>query len=363
MPTEPSGVDVYSPKIRDSALARKFVSLGGTGYVAIGINVGSTPTDPDDGTLQLDVWFKDPLVDSGTNPYGTKILTVTEDSITRDDAGKFHVNMGPEVTGSRGLLTAIWTYQISGVSYMFTDHLQVLDQMPLYDTLSDQEKHTVEQVTWMFADLYDSAEGGPHFQDEFQSHWGYERIAQMMQIATMKMNFIGNFNNPPTTWTVGNASSSSSSSSDAFEVTRPDGSVILMYTNSSSSSRGGEVPANLNGLVVWGAYIECMRHFRDVYTEIPARPGMDAVYTDRRDYWSRWQTNLQQEEQQWRSAVKSAKLGLLGGMSKGSLLVAGGIYGGSAYGAFFRSGMYAAQTRAFRFYPAMPAMSWGAVAH
>ncbi len=38
----------------------------------------------------------------------------------------------------------------------------------------------------------------------------------------------------------------------------------------------------------------------------------------------------------------------------GSLIVEGGIYGG-----LFVSGMYAAQTRALRMYPAAPAISFG----
>jgi hypothetical protein len=104
-----------------------------------------------------------------------------------------------------------------------------------------------------------------------------------------------------------------------------------------------------------------MRHFRDTYTEIPNRPGMDVTYTDRRDYWSRWNQNLQQEEQQWRQAVKAAKMSMLS-LSRGSLLVAGGIYGGSALG-IFQAGTYAAQVRSWRFYPAAPAIAWGSTRH
>ena len=365
MPQEPSGVSIFSPKIRDEALVRKFVSQYGTGYVAISIQQGATPVDPDPDTLAVAIWWNDVLASpSATNPYGTQVLTVTADSLARDDVGKFHYNIGPAYTANRGLLTAIWTYQVNGVAFQFIDHLQVLDPMPLYDTLAPSEKYIVEQVTWMFGDLYDSTEGGPHLIEEFQTHWDYERIAQMMSIAVQKANFVGNYGNPPTTWSVGAAVQGSVIQGQ--QVTNrqvlPDGTINeVTYTTQSSTVGGGGIPSNFYGLIVWGTYIECLRHFRDSYTEIPQRPGMDVTYVDRTQYMQRWASNLQAEEQNYRQALTQAKLSLLS-LSRGSLLVAGGIWGGSALG-IFRSGTYAAQVRSWRMYPAAPAISWGATSH
>jgi hypothetical protein len=372
MPNESSGVSVWSPKIANEALVRKFVSLNGAGYVAISIQGSSSgkavAVDPDAGTLQLAVWFLDPLASPlPTNPYGNLVSTVTAADITKTGTGQYYYNLGPSVTANRGLITCVWTYQVNGVSFQFTDHLQVLDAMPLYDSLSDAEKATVEQVSWMFGDLYDSTEGGPHLIEEFQTHWNYERIAQMMSIAVMRMNFIGNFGNAPTTWAVGSASSSSGTEIAGNKVTNtqvlPDGTTntVTYYTASSSSgSSSSGVPSSMSGLVVLGTYLECMRHLRDSYTEIPQRPGMDVTYTDRSNYQQRWASNLSAELQDWQTSVKKAKMSMLG-MSRGSLLVAGGIYGGSA--GIFQSGTYAAQVRSWRFYPAAPAISWGATAH
>lgn len=367
MPNEPSGVSVWSPKIADEALVRKFLSLGGRGYVAISIQNGSTTVDPDAGTLALAIWFRDVVSAPGTtNPYGTQVATITADSITKTDVGKYYYDIGPQLTANRGLVTAVWTYQVDGTPFSFTDHLQILDAMPFYDSLDAQERSIVEQVTWMFGDLYDSTEGGPHLIEEFQSHWGYERIAQMMSIAVQKMNFMGNFGNAPTNWSVGNAGSSGYTvpgQQVTFTQTLPDGTVntTSYHTQSSSYSGGKGVPSTMYGLTIWGTYIECLRHFRDSYTELPARPGMDAVYTDRRDYWQRWQSNLQAEEANYRQAVIQAKMSQLQ-MSRGSLLVAGGIYGGSSLGVF-QAGTYASQVRSFRFYPAAPAINFGATSH
>lgn len=365
MAQEPSGVAVWSPKIRDEALVRKFVSQNGTGYVAVSIQKGATSVDADTDTLNLAIWWNDVLAEPSTNnPYGTQILTITESSITRDDVGKYHYSIGPGYTANRGLLTAIWTYKVDGIAFQFIDHLQILDPMPVYETLTSAERLTVEQVTWMFGDMYDSTEGGPHLIEEFQTHWNYERIAQMMQIAVLKMNYIGNYGNAPTNWSVGGGSQGTTVNGQQVTVTQtmPDGSsTTTTYSTASSSQGGSALPSTLYGLAVWGTYIECIRHFRDSYTEIPNRPNMDVTYVDRRDYWNRWAANLQDEEKGYLKAVSSAKRSMLG-MSRGSLLVAGGIYGGSAMGVF-QSGTYASQVRSWRFYPAAPAISWGATSH
>lgn len=371
MTDEPSGVSVWTPKIADAALVRKFLSQGGYGYVAISIQNGATAVDPDAGTLGLAIWFNDVLTDPApnahnTNPYGTQVATVTADSITRTETGKYFYDLGPSLTANRGLITCVWTYKVDGTPFQFTDHLQIMAPMPLYDSLDDSEKLIVEQVTWMFGDLYDGTEGGPHLIEEFQTNWTYERIAQMMAIAVQKINLIGNFGNAPTTWSVGNLGSSGYTvpgQQVTFTQKLPDGTVntTTYMTKSSNIGGGGGIPGNMFGLVVWGTYIECLRHFRDSYTELPARPGMDAVYTDRRDYQQRWSANLQEEEANFRQAVTQAKMSLLN-LSRGSLLVAGGIYGGSALG-IFQSGTYAAQVRSWRFYPAAPAIMWGATSH
>lgn len=369
MAQEPSGISVYSPKLRDAAVARRFVSQNGTGYISIGIMQGAEPKDPDADSLQVTIWFNDVLTGStgNDNPYGVALATVTQSSMTRDDVGKFHYNMGPAYTANRGLITAIWNYTVAGVAFQFIDHMQVLGPMPVYDSLSEKERATVEQVTWRFADMYDSTEGGPHFQDEFQTHWGYERIAQMMALAVQQMNYIGNFGNPPTSWAVGQGQQGASYTTPGQQVvqstTLPDGTTTTVtYSTASSSSGGyGGMPDMMYGLASWGTYIECLRHFRDTYTEIPNRPGMDVTYTDRTQYFQRWTQNLQAEEAAYKMAVKSAKMSLLS-LSRGSLLAGGGLWGGNANGVF-RSGTYAAQVRSWRFYPAAPAISWGATSH
>lgn len=324
--TQPSGESVYSPKIRDQSLVRKFISQGGRGYVAINIYDGTTSVDPDDGTLTLQVWFKDVTTHSGDDPRGTQILTVATEDIHREDTGRFDYQIGPPNTAYRGLLTAQWSYQVNGQSFTFSDHLQVLNPMPTYEGLTEAQKSIVEQVSWMFGDLFDSTEGGPYLIEPFQTHFDYERIAQLMAQATLKMGLTGY---PVRNWGVGEG------------VTPP--------------------PNEFSGLLVLGTYYEVVRHLVRSYTEIPAFQGMNVTYTDRRDYSMRWQQILSTEWPDYVRMVKMAKRSLLS-LSRGSLLVAGGIYGGNAKGVF-KSGTYAAQVRGFRFYPAAPAIGWTASNH
>jgi hypothetical protein len=368
---EPSGISVWSPKIANEALVRKFISLNGNGYIAIAIQDNTTgsqavPVDPDEGSLAIAIWWNDVITNpapsvSNTNPLGVQVLTVTTDSITRIDTGHYYYDLGPSLTANRGLITAIWTYTVNSIPFQFTDHLQVLDPMPFYDSLTFKEKSVVEQVSWMFGDLCDSTEGGPHLVEEFQTHWNYERIAQMMRIAVNRMNYIGNYGNKPTNWSVG-TSVQEMISVAGREVTTtqvlPNGATTTTtYSTRPSFYGGNNIPDDFYGLVVIGTYLECMRHFRDSYTEIPDRPGMDVTYTNRIQYQQRWASNLQADLPEWEQWVKRAKLSLLN-MSRGSLIVAGGIYGGSS--GIFIPGQYQGSIKAWRMFNASPALMWNA---
>ena len=70
---------------------------------------------------------------------------------------------------------------------------------------------------------------------------------------------------------------------------------------------------------------------------------------------------LADEKPDYDKAVKMSKRSLLS-LGRGSLLVAGGIYGGGTRGSMYVPGLFAAMTRSMRFYPAAPSVSWGAQA-
>ena len=326
--TEPVyGPEVFSQKLISQAKVRKFASQNGRGYLSIGIvNADRSPVDPDGGAIRLKLWRN--LLTDPTNEdsRGTLVLDTsapnTPDPV-RDDVGMFHFDIGPTYTGQRGLLSAEWSYTVGGTAFTFTDDMQILEQMPNYELLSEDTKLLVEQATWFFADLFDSTTGGPWLNENFQTHFTYDRLAFLLRMATMKFNVIGY----PVT---------------GYGVAKDDKSI----------------PANYNDLILWGTKLEAMRHLITSYTEIPDFRNIATTYTDRRDYMQRWQAVLADEKPDYEKAVKMAKRSLLS-LGRGSLLVSGGIYGGTAR-SMYVPGLFAAMTRSMRFYPAAPSVSWGA---
>lgn len=322
--TEPIyGSEVYSQKLVSQAKVRKFVSQHGHGYLSVGIiDVSQNPVDPDASSIALKVWRN-----THTNPLpeddrGTLVIDVNHTAIVRDDVGKFHYDIGPQWTGERGTLSAEWTYRVGGTQFTFADDMQILEQMPNYEALSDSTKLLVEQASWFFADLFDSTTGGPWLNENFQTHFTYDRMAFLLRIATMKFNVLGY----PVTH---------------YGVAKDDQAI----------------PDNYTDLLLWGTKLEAMRHLITSYTEIPDFRNIATTYTDRRDYAQRWQSVLADEKPDYEKSVKMAKRALLK-LGRGSILVAGGIYGGGARGMYV-PGLFAAMTRSMRFYPAAPSVSWG----
>jgi hypothetical protein len=324
--TEPIfGPEVFSQKLISQAKARKFVSQNGRGYLAIGIlDADSKPVDPE--SLGL-VVRRHPL-DGGNavmvvEAVWAEVAVPEMGLIARDDKGKFSYDIGPQHTSERGVLTAEWTYIVGGTEFTFQDELQILEQMPNYEALSEKTKLMVEQASWFFADLFDSTTGGPWLGENFQTHFTYDRMAFLLRMAIMKFNVLG------------------------YPVTQ--------YGVSNNSSA---IPSNYFDLLLWGTKLEAMRHLITSYTEIPDFRNIATTYTDRRDYMTRWQAVLNDEKPDYEKAVKMAKRSLLR-LGRGSLLVSGGIYGGNAR-SMYVPGLFTAMTRSMRFYPAAPSVSWGA---
>lgn len=328
--TEPVyGPEVYSQKLVSQAKVRKFVSQHGRGYLAIGIvDRDRNPVDPDNNLIRLRLWRNTLTDPTNEDSRGTLVLDTsapnTPDPV-RDDVGMYHLDIPPAYTDQRGLLSAEWSYSVGGTAFTFTDDMQILEQMPNYELLSDETKLLVEQASWFFADLFDSTTGGPWLNENFQTHFNYDRMAFLLRMATMKFNVLGY----PVT---------------QYGVAKGDSSI----------------PENFTNLLLWGTKLEAIRHLITSYTEIPDFRNIATTYTDRRDYAQRWMQVLADEKPDYDKAVKMAKRSLLK-LGRGSILVAGGIYGGSAR-TMFVPGLFTAMTRSMRFYPAAPSVSWGAQA-
>lgn len=303
----PDPKEVYSPKYYSSALVKKQVSLGG--FQQVGIQVVDEKgqlTSVDN--IRLTVYDKEEIVQS-------------YEEVENPELGVYSVVVGPPTTSAKRQVRLKWTYEKGGQEVEFYDDLVVTERMPTYEALTDGEKYVVEQVNNLFGDLFDSTEGGVHLSENFQTHFNYERIAQLMSRALQKINITSQ---PLTSYIVG------------------------------SPGGGQRMPQKYHGVLVSATYLEVLRHLIRSYTEVPEFRGMSTTYTDRRDYMQRWRSVLDEEKEEVANAITLMKREHLN-LGGGALLVSGGIFGsGGRGGGYFRNGMYSSSARGFRLYPTAP---------
>lgn len=328
MPVSPTGDFIYSPSLRQTSVVRKQISRFGIDRIGIRVTGSSGAVDADASTVHLNIYQESNFDDQ--DPIGPLIITADEGvDIDHPDPGVYTYTITPPVTNIVCLLKAVWTYQVDGVNLTYTENLQIRDQMPTYDGFSDAEKGAVQLITNLFADAYDSTTGGPHLIEEFQTKFTAERIAQLLNWAVQKFNM----------------------------TKQPLTNYVL-----SSPGTAGNFPPNWYGLLIMGGYLEVLKHLIRSYVEQPDIRNADVAYVDRRDYFDRWQSVLQMEQKEYDEMLTLVKRKLMG-LGSTSMLVSGGIFGGSGSGGLFVAGAYAAATRAFRFYPAAPSVSWGGFFH
>lgn len=328
MPVSPTGDYIFSPSLRQTSVVRKQISRFGIDKIGIRVSGSGGAVNADASTVSLNI-FQETNFDD-LDPIGPLIITATEGvDIDHPETGLYTYTITPPVTNVVCLLKAVWTYKVGGVNLIYTEHLQVRDQMPTYDGFSDAEKGAVEMITNLFADTYDSTTGGAHLIEEFQTKFNNERIAQLLNWSVQKSNMT---KQPITDWTL------------------------------SYPGHAGNFPPNYWGLLIMGGYLEVLKHLIRSYTEQPDIRNADVAYLDRRDYINRWKMVLDMEQKSFDDMLTLVKRKYMN-LGASSMLVSGGIFGGSGRGGLFVSGAYAAGTRSMRFYPAAPSVSWGGYIH
>lgn len=311
----PGGDYIYSPKVLDQASrVRQEISQNSTTKLGLQIIVDGVNTDPDAGTLNVTLYQKTNFLPTAA-VLGEPGLFKEEPDLDKEEVGVYSFVIDPTTTSKLSQVTVLWNYKIDGISYQYWDYYQILGYMPTYESLNDGEKSVARIVSYMFEDLYDSVEGGPHLKEEFQTHFGNETIARCMELA---MSWINTTSQPYTNYNIG-------------------------------LGTGPRFPAENYSILIRGTYLEVIKHLIRSYTEMPDMQGSPGVsFYDRSKYSDRWRAILNDEKDDYLKAVRSFKRSLLG-LGGGALLVSGGIYGAAGY---WRSGTYSAQARAARFtYP------------
>lgn len=209
----------------------------------------------------------------------------------RESLGAYTTVLTSADTQSPLLGTLRWDYLLDGTQQVYGVDLEVGPSAPAYDALPPVWQDTIESVWVKFADLFDSPYGGPNLQVYVQTHFGRNRLAQLMRSALQRLN-----------------TASSPHASHEF------GGESFPFTE-------------WGGLLIDALYIEILKHLIRSYVEQPEIiTGTTFSRADRRDYMQRWREILDMETATFEADLKKYRMANLG-LGHMSVLVAGGAYG------------------------------------
>lgn len=287
-----------SPDLRE----RQYISRYANDVLGLAVNVNGVPGDVDDNVVVV----------SMINEANDSVIFTRP--ATHVGVGLYETTLTGEESGIVGNFRVEWSYALNGITETYTTYIQVGEVAPTYDRLSPGMKDVVDTVWMRFADAFDSPHGGPNLQTYFQTHFGRERIAQLLRVGGGRLNTMAQ---PFQTFTV-------------------------------------EGPTPTFPLATWGSlletmtYIEVIKHLMRSYVEQPAFIGGNVTRLDRRDYLDRWRQILDIEENMLKGQLDVFKISNMG-LGKPKTLVSGGVYG--RYGPTRFAGSVAARPRYWtRFY-------------
>jgi hypothetical protein len=267
---------------------RQYVSQFSSPLLTLAVHIGGVLADPDGQAVTATLLMQNA---DGTD---TRLGTYTA---ARESAGLYTASPPSTDTADPGYAQLVWSYAISGQPQQYVIYLTIGPASPAYDALPLEMQDFLEQQVWIrFADLFDSAGGGPNLQSYFQSHWSRGRMAQLMGVALSKLN----------------------------GMAQPWSSYTLDGQN------GPAFPLQFwGGLLASMTYIEAIRHLIRSYTEQPQFQGPGIARQDRRDYAQRWRQVLEDEQAEVKSQLDVFKIRhIMTGSPR--VLVSGGTYGNYA---------------------------------
>lgn len=272
--TPPEAMAVYS---LDRAYFSRLTS--GPLYLRI-VNADGERTEAD-GPVTM-VWLNEADPESPGSHY-----TATPVPAVDGKGTDYRVVLNAEHTANPGPYTARWAYTVDGVSRITEQGIEIGPNSPTYDSLPAGVRDVVDQVWLKMADLFDSPLGGPHLQVYVQTHFGRERIAQLLRSAVGRMNTISQ---PHQTLTV-----------EKFPV------------------------AKWGGLLVAALWVEVIKHLHRSYLEQPDVVGTQVARLDRSRYSSQWAEVLRLEQGELDRMLDNFKMANMM-LGTGRVLVSGGAY-------------------------------------
>lgn len=262
-------------------LDRKYVSRYSQPVFGITVHKAGALADADEPPVVSFITHEDPA-----NPTSHWTREATHES-----TGTYSVTLSSAETQTPGVATLGWVYTVDGVEQIYGIDIEIGPSAPEYDALAPAWRNVIEQVWIKFADTFDSTYGGPNLQTYIQTHFGRNRLAQLLPSALQRLN-----------------------SASTPHQTFPFNGENFPFTE-------------WGGLLAQSLYIETLKHLIRSYTEIPeAVLATPVSRMDRRDYMNRWQTVLDIEMDEFKTDLSRFRKATMG-LGYSSVLVAGGAYG------------------------------------
>lgn len=251
-------------------------------------------------TLGIQVYKAGVLADADGNDVDVVVrrldtgtpVTVATGNATRVSTGVYAYTVSGAVTQVVGHYEAVFSYTVDGTADTYALNFAVGEVSPDYDALSPGYKGVVEAVMVRLADLWDNPYGGPHLQSYVQTHFGRNRVAQLLRTALGTLN-----------------------------------------AYSSPFAFFGFAPAEEFPLDSWGIllektlWIEVVKHLRRSYLEQPeVSLGASVARFDRSVYFERWGQILTDEREDMALMLDNFKMAHMG-LGTVHVLVSGGAYG------------------------------------
>lgn len=235
---------------------------------------------------------------------------------THNAVGDYSITLSSIESGTPGMYTVTWNYQIGGIAQYFENGIEIGPATPAYDGLSPDMKLIVDSIWIRLADTIDSPGGGVNLTTYVQSKFGRGRIAQLMKIAIGRLN-----------------------------------TQAQPYATYTLDGVGGAVfpIAQWGPLLESVTYIEVLKHLIRSYTEqADFVGGGNVTRLDRTKYADKWREIMLDEESVVKGQLDTFKIAQMG-LGRPAVLIAGGTYG--RYGPTRMAGSVAARPRYYsRFY-------------
>ncbi len=222
---------------------------------------------------------------------GSDVPEWTRETVAGSGVGVYEATLSSVDTSVVSHALINFNYQVDGVDQVYGYDIEIGPHAPAYDALGPEWRDIVEGVWMNFADLFDSPYGGPNLQVYAQTHFGRNRLAQLLSGALDTLNV----------------------------ASSPHKTYAFNQQGFPFSSWGG--------LLGDALYIEVLKHLVRSYVEQPeAVLGTAVSRVDRRDYMNRWQTILDGEQREFASDLSRYKMDHMG-LGNVHVLVSGGAFG------------------------------------